>query len=69
LPGEGEFVFYGYSLASKDKYRINLSDGAILKNGKQVSGVPAEFKEQTFYKEIFGNSDFEVFPSASGREL
>ena len=47
----GEFVFYGRW--KKDQYHVNISNGIVLKNGKELSGLPSAIKSHRIYKRIF----------------
>lgn len=44
-------------------YKIDIKTGKVIKNGQSISRVPEAFKRMAQYKKIFGNRDFEVFPS------
>ena len=42
----------------------------VFKNGRQISGIPLDCKNLPSFQLMFGKkSDYEVFPSLSGKQL
>ena len=48
---------------------INIFDGSLLKNGRELAIIPSDIIEQDNYKNIFDEKNYEVFSTDSGKAL
>ena len=70
---DNTFAFTGQSVQSDDVYQIDLMHGRIYKNGKEISALDPQIKDNKYFKEIFTSEgkdrEFQVFQSHNANFL
>lgn len=56
-----------YAFKGKNQYatyELDIKTGFLLINGGTVKRIPDKIKKNDFFKKIFGDRDFEVYPNS-----
>lgn len=57
------YIFNGFSSQFSTTYELDIKSGMLLVNGLSLKRLNNNFKENEYFKGIFGSCDFEVYPN------